>query len=86
MTKRMVIILRSYNSQRDNNTDLRVADIATGADLYNRNQRKRTEALNEIARYEPKEILLNSDAAEKLSAEVELKISHNSRRMYGRFL
>lgn len=49
-----------------------VSDISTG-EIYTTEISGADEALNEIARYEPKEILLNSDAAEKLSAQVELR-------------
>ena len=71
MTKRIIIILRLYTVSVTN-TDLRFSDISTG-EIYTTEISGADEALNEIARYEPKEILLNSDAAEKLSAQVELR-------------
>ena len=58
-------------SQRDK-YGFAVSDISTG-EIYTTEISGADEALNEIARYEPKEILLNSDAAEKLSAQVELR-------------
>ena len=71
LTKRIIIILRLYTVSVTN-TDLRFSDISTG-EIYTTEISGADEALNEIARYEPKEILLNSDAAEKLSAQVELR-------------
>ena len=58
-------------SQRDK-YGFAVSDISTG-EIYTTEISGADEALNEIARYEPKEILLNSDAAEKLSSQVELR-------------
>lgn len=58
-------------SQRDK-YGFAVSDISTG-EIYTTEINGTDEALNEIARYEPKEILLNSDAAEKLSSQVELR-------------
>ena len=58
-------------SQRDK-YGFAVSDISTG-EIYTTEISGADEALNEIARYEPKEILLNSDAAGKLSAQVELR-------------
>lgn len=58
-------------SQRDK-YGFAVSDISTG-EIYTTEIDGADEALNEIARYEPKEILLNSDAAEKLSSQVELR-------------
>lgn len=49
-----------------------VSDISTG-EIYTTQIKGADEALNEIARYEPKEVLVNSEAAEKLSAQVELR-------------
>ena len=49
-----------------------VSDISTG-EIYTTEIAGADEALNEIARYEPKEILVNSVAAEKLSGQVELR-------------
>lgn len=58
-------------SQRDK-YGFAVSDISTG-EIYTTEISGADEALNEIARYEPKEILLNSDAAGKLSSQVELR-------------
>ena len=49
-----------------------VSDISTG-EIYTTEIAGADEALNEIARYEPKEILVNSVAAEKLTGQVELR-------------
>lgn len=49
-----------------------VSDISTG-EIYTTEIKGADEALNEIARYEPKEILVNSVAAEKLTGQVELR-------------
>ena len=49
-----------------------VSDISTG-EIYTTEIKGADEALNEIARYEPKEILVNSVAAEKLAGQVELR-------------
>ena len=49
-----------------------VSDISTG-EIYTTEITGADEALNEIARYEPKEILVNSVAAEKLAGQVELR-------------
>lgn len=49
-----------------------VSDISTG-EIYTTEIKSADDALNEIARYEPKEILVNSIAAEKLSGQVELR-------------
>lgn len=49
-----------------------VSDISTG-EVYITEINGEEEALNEIARYEPREILVNSDAAEKISGQVQLR-------------
>lgn len=49
-----------------------VSDISTG-EIYTTQTYGSDEALNEIARYEPKEILVNSLAARKISAQTELR-------------
>ncbi len=49
-----------------------VSDISTG-EIYTTEITGADETLNEIARYEPKEILVNSVAADKLSGQVELR-------------
>ncbi|MGN0106388.1 MAG: DNA mismatch repair protein MutS [Hominilimicola sp.] len=49
-----------------------VSDISTG-EIYTTEIKGADEALNEIARYEPKEILVNSAAAQKLAGQVELR-------------
>ncbi len=48
------------------------SDISTG-EIYTTEVNGADEALNEIARYEPKEILVNSAAAEKISEQSELR-------------
>ncbi len=49
-----------------------VSDISTG-EIYTTEIAGADEVLNEIARYEPREILVNSAAAEKISGQVELR-------------
>ncbi len=49
-----------------------VSDISTG-ELYTTEVGSPDMAINEIARYEPREILLNERAAKELSAETELR-------------
>lgn len=49
-----------------------VSDISTG-EVYTTEVSGADEALSETARYEPKEILVNSEAANKLSKQIELR-------------
>lgn len=49
-----------------------VSDISTG-EVYTTEIDGADETLNEIARYEPREILVNSEAAEKISGQVKLR-------------
>ena len=49
-----------------------VSDISTG-DIYTTQFAGDDDALSEIARYEPKEILINADAAEKIGGQIELR-------------
>ena len=49
-----------------------VSDISTG-DIYTTQFTGDDDALSEIARYEPKEILVNADAAEKIGGQIELR-------------
>ncbi|MBQ3462367.1 MAG: DNA mismatch repair protein MutS [Clostridia bacterium] len=49
-----------------------VSDISTG-DIYTTQFTGDDDALSEIARYEPKEILINADAAEKIGGQIELR-------------
>ncbi len=57
---------------RDDNFGFAVSDVSTG-EIYTTEIIGADEAMNEIARYEPKEILVNSAAAAVLSGQIELR-------------
>ncbi|MCC8169660.1 MAG: DNA mismatch repair protein MutS [Oscillospiraceae bacterium] len=49
-----------------------VSDVSTG-EIYTTEVSSADMTMNEIARYEPREILLNSEAAKEISEEIELR-------------
>lgn len=57
---------------KDSEYGFAVSDISTG-ELYTTQFKGDDDALSEIARYEPKEILLNGDAAKKIGGQIELR-------------
>ncbi len=58
---------------RDDIYGIAVSDISTG-EIYTTEASGADEALDEIARYEPKEILANTPASKSLSSSVELRL------------
>lgn len=56
----------------DNMAGISVSDVSTG-EIYTTEVKGKDEVLNELARYSPREIIANSEAAEVISKEVELR-------------
>ena len=57
---------------KDDTYGFAVSDISTG-EMYTTQIQGADEIMSEIARYEPKEIIINSGAAERISGQIELR-------------
>lgn len=56
-----------------NTAGISVSDVSTG-EIYTTEVIGKDEVLNELARYSPKEIIVNAEAAKNISADIEMRL------------
>ena len=57
----------------ENTAGISVSDVSTG-EIYTTEVIGKDEVLNELARYSPKEIIVNAEAAKNISADIEMRL------------